>query len=619
MSCRLGNAASCLLPSWNVSGVWFLVLAGVSLAAVPTVLGLPSFRDAIPNGYRVPNPEPQGGVWAGVGHANAGGGSFPLNPFGRDFLAAGSTWTAELCQQDSDGDGRSNGQELGDPNCTWQQAGQEEEPEGPALSHPGLADQVQDGGLLDSCDDYYEPPNDALELRIQFSLPNVLNGTTNRTTYMCEQVQLSTPPVDGVLDYSLIRSHVFDNHPNLLHHLVLYECDNSGVSSDGNKVGDGPYVCSGMESRCSILTGWALGRLPTCEPPNVGLAFNYYTTTTTTTTDGTNTNKKVLKLEAHYDNALRLSNAMDQSGMTLTVTPTLRTHESGLVRFGLGLPDANFDLPPAESSSELVSVEGTCPGQVTMQLPHPIFAYAWFPHMHYIGQSMITEHYRCGVKIGTLGNIQRYEFDNQQLYSFPEVIKILPGDVLHTTCSYNTSSTTTTTKGGTETSDEMCYNFIYYYPNLRNSLSGVENFFATCFAFDRGIRENWLPLMFGAIPNHTTRFATMNDGIGGWAVELNYTSDPTVVVNPCCGDNNDDCEQLYLSSDGGPCAVNDDCTSGLICHQAVCVSEDQPLESAPSESDSSAASPRPARTFQQWAMSSSMGLVLLLLRPWLLL
>lgn len=28
-------------------------------------------------------------------------------------------WTVDLCQKDSDGDGKTNGEELGDPNCTW--------------------------------------------------------------------------------------------------------------------------------------------------------------------------------------------------------------------------------------------------------------------------------------------------------------------------------------------------------------------------------------------------------------------------------------------------------------------------------------------------------------------
>lgn len=42
-----------------------------------------------------------------------------MNNFGSAFQAQGLSWTVALCQADSDGDGRSNGDELGDPNCVW--------------------------------------------------------------------------------------------------------------------------------------------------------------------------------------------------------------------------------------------------------------------------------------------------------------------------------------------------------------------------------------------------------------------------------------------------------------------------------------------------------------------
>ena len=44
-------------------------------------------------------------------------------------------WTTELCGQDSDGDGRSNGEELGDPGCTWSVGGAPQVTEG--ITHPG--------------------------------------------------------------------------------------------------------------------------------------------------------------------------------------------------------------------------------------------------------------------------------------------------------------------------------------------------------------------------------------------------------------------------------------------------------------------------------------------------
>ena len=39
-----------------------------------------------------------------------------------------------LCLLDSDGDGFTNGEELGDPDCVWVKG---ERPKGPAISHPG--------------------------------------------------------------------------------------------------------------------------------------------------------------------------------------------------------------------------------------------------------------------------------------------------------------------------------------------------------------------------------------------------------------------------------------------------------------------------------------------------
>lgn len=61
-----------------------------------------------------------------------------LNTFGEAFRDAGYQWTQELCEADSDGDGRSNGQELGDPCCVWTPG--QPLPGGPAYitSHPGF-------------------------------------------------------------------------------------------------------------------------------------------------------------------------------------------------------------------------------------------------------------------------------------------------------------------------------------------------------------------------------------------------------------------------------------------------------------------------------------------------
>lgn len=56
----------------------------------------------------------------------------------QDFVTANTQWTKDLCQKDSDMDGKTNGEELGDPNCVWKQG---DTPAGDATGHPGKTGQ----------------------------------------------------------------------------------------------------------------------------------------------------------------------------------------------------------------------------------------------------------------------------------------------------------------------------------------------------------------------------------------------------------------------------------------------------------------------------------------------
>ncbi|RLN95985.1 hypothetical protein BBJ28_00024179 [Nothophytophthora sp. Chile5] len=92
----------------------------------------------LPNGANVP------GV-AALGHVNPDGGGRE-NSFGRDFQEMGMQWTKELCKADSDNDGQTNGQELGDPCCEWSETSAVLRwTEG--VSHPGDASKMSDASL----------------------------------------------------------------------------------------------------------------------------------------------------------------------------------------------------------------------------------------------------------------------------------------------------------------------------------------------------------------------------------------------------------------------------------------------------------------------------------------
>ena len=105
-----------------------MLLAFGVLTSLAAVSGFPEFVDYIPNGVEF------GG---GLGHTHGSGGG-RLNSFGEDFQLF-YRWTPELCELDSDGDGRSNGVELGDPHCTWERWG--EPPLRGVSGHPGQAEE----------------------------------------------------------------------------------------------------------------------------------------------------------------------------------------------------------------------------------------------------------------------------------------------------------------------------------------------------------------------------------------------------------------------------------------------------------------------------------------------
>jgi hypothetical protein len=98
-----------VVPMHSSACIATLVIAAVVAEARPT------FVQRIPNGASVP------GVRA-LGHLNPNGGG-QNNAFGEAFEAAGTQWTTAFCQADTDGDGATNGEELGDPCCTWRVGG----------------------------------------------------------------------------------------------------------------------------------------------------------------------------------------------------------------------------------------------------------------------------------------------------------------------------------------------------------------------------------------------------------------------------------------------------------------------------------------------------------------
>ncbi|TMW56986.1 hypothetical protein Poli38472_002911 [Pythium oligandrum] len=110
---------------------------------MPLVVAREQYVSRLPNGGNVKDVR-------ALGHKNPNGGGGE-NQFGKDFDNLGDLqWSSSLCAADSDDDGQTNGQELGDPCCMWTKGGKFEPLWVNGVSDPGDASSKSDASLWTS-------------------------------------------------------------------------------------------------------------------------------------------------------------------------------------------------------------------------------------------------------------------------------------------------------------------------------------------------------------------------------------------------------------------------------------------------------------------------------------
>lgn len=416
-------------------------------------LALKSYQSKIPNGDNIPHPCKANYRWGGVGHQNMGGGGV-RNPFGEAFAAQGRSWTADLCNADSDGDGRTNGEELGDPSCVWTEGSIPAATSG--LSHPGVCEPTnstdcisKNGWEIDcsegadfACEGVDAPETQAVTMAFARTLVPAVE-----TTYICQAFD-----IPGDREYHIIGWKPEIDNADVMHHTLIYGCP-AGI--DGF---DQPRGCGMVQNSCTVLLGgWTLGSSGSCVLPNQGFLAGqgHYT--------------KIV-MEHHWNNPGMVADYYDSSGLTLYMTPTLRPNNLGMLITG----QQRLEIPPGRLSW---TVESNCPAQCTSRkIGNPVYITSAHLHMHYLGAYGAIQHWRDGALLNTLFNEEIYSYDTPVFLDFAEPIEFQPGDELKTVCGFSSLSKNDITYTGDATSDEMCYGFLTYYP--------AEAKFDTCVSYE---------------------------------------------------------------------------------------------------------------------------------------
>ncbi|XP_060580835.1 DBH-like monooxygenase protein 2 isoform X1 [Ruditapes philippinarum] len=411
---------------------------------VSACTGYPYFKESIPNGNKVPHPCIKGLYWEGVGHENYKGSGI-RNSFGLDFEKNSKVWNTELCNKDSDGDGLTNGQELGDPDCTWTPGTQPKTTEN--LSHPGICEpfdsplcggkpsfvNCEDTGRLE-CDSIKEP--DTFNITVRFPETEVPN---KETTYMCITFEL---PMDK--EYHLVATEPVIDNADIMHHTLVYGCE--GVNEAPRELMT-PVECGGTMDGCrELIAVWSIGGIGTCQNQNAGYLV------------GANKGLKYAVMQHHWNNPQKVSNYKDSSGMTLHLTPKLRPHNAGFLMTG----QFHLEIPPGESQ---YVASGSCGGSCLSQMMNgTIYVTKVINHMHLLGAAQFTELRRNNSFVMHLAEDKVYDYNTPVSHDHKDPVMIQKGDELKTTCVFSSETKSQVTRFGEATSDEMCLAFFTYYP-----------------------------------------------------------------------------------------------------------------------------------------------------------
>jgi hypothetical protein len=298
----------------------------------------------------------------------------------------------------------------------------------------------------DACDTNYEsipgtqaPLSCAPDTRFRAPKPWEM-PTSTRDEYVCYGIDIDVTKKRHVTG---LAAHV--DNPAIVHHILLFQADES--------VDPAPKACAAFGSLSwRLVAGWAPGstnlELPLAAgfPENVG--------------------KTHWVVQVHYNNLGGLKGQRDASGYDLCTTEALRPNDADVIAFGA----MGFTLP-ARAATTI-----TCDATVSTDVPLHFFS-AW-PHMHTLGTSLTSWHIPEGSETPRMFASQpKWNFGNQLFFGVDVVYN--PGDRVRTNCSWN-NPTDKRVRFGEDTENEMCFNFVAYYPKANLSTWALPSALARC-------------------------------------------------------------------------------------------------------------------------------------------
>ncbi|XP_052870102.1 tyramine beta-hydroxylase [Anopheles cruzii] len=311
-----------------------------------------------------------------------------------------------------------------------------------------------------------EKPADVRRVEIRLDRVAV---PADETTYWCRIQRLE--PWLLARKHHIVQFEPLVRSPALVHHMEVFQC----ATDPGTDIPLYNGNCRDMPATgklCSkVMALWAMGAGTFTYPPETGLPMG-----------GPGSNPYI-RLEVHFNNPELIAGQTDSSGMRLNVVSKLRPHDAAIMELGLEYTD-KMAIPPEQVAFPL---SGYCIAECTKVAlpPAGITVFGSQLHTHLRGVRVLTRHFRGPLELPNLNRDDFFTHHYQDIRQLRYKPRVLPGDALVTTCYYDTRGYDTATLGGFSISDEMCVNYIHYYPATQLELcksaiseKSLRNYFA---------------------------------------------------------------------------------------------------------------------------------------------
>ncbi|EDX17374.1 Tbh [Drosophila simulans] len=270
---------------------------------------------------------------------------------------------------------------------------------------------------------------------------------SQETTYWCHVQRL-----EGNLRrrHHIVQFEPLIRTPGIVHHMEVFHCEAGEHEEIPLYNGDCEQLPPRAKICSKVMVLWAMGAGTFTYPPEAGLpiggpGFNPY-----------------VRLEVHFNNPEKQSGLVDNSGFRIKMSKTLRQYDAAVMELGLEYTD-KMAIPPGQTAFPL---SGYCVADCTRAaLPATgIIIFGSQLHTHLRGVRVLTRHFRGEQELREVNRDDFYSNHFQEMRTLHYKPRVLPGDALVTTCYYNTKDDKTAALGGFSISDEMCVNYIHYYP-----------------------------------------------------------------------------------------------------------------------------------------------------------